>query len=135
MKWMAGAGLLLLVAGSMAFAQDKAAPADWKVPDDLISKTNPVKPTPDGLAHAKKTWGYDCAVCHGATGDGKGDIASTLKAPLKSLNDPATLQGMSDGEIFYIIKAGKGEMPPEGDRGKPDDLWNLVSLVRSFSAK
>jgi len=135
MKWMAGAGALLLAVGSMAFGQDKPAPADWKVPDDLISKTNPVKTTSEGLAHAKKTWGYDCAVCHGAAGDGKGDIANTLKTPLKSLKDPATLQGMSDGEIFYIIKAGKGEMPPEGDRGKSEDLWNLVALVKSFSAK
>jgi mono/diheme cytochrome c family protein len=134
MKWMIGAGALLLM-GSAAFGQDKAAATDWKVPDDLISKTNPVKATPEGLAHAKKTWGYDCAVCHGATGDGKGDIANTLKTPLKPLNDPATLQGMSDGELFYIIKAGKGEMPPEGDRGKPDDLWNLVALVKSFSGK
>lgn len=135
MKWMAGAGALLLAVGSMAFGQDKPAPTDWKVPDDLISKTNPVKTTSEGLAHAKKTWGYDCAVCHGAAGDGKGDIANTLKTPLKSLKDPATLQGMSDGEIFYIIKAGKGEMPPEGDRGKSEDLWNLVALVKSFSAK
>jgi mono/diheme cytochrome c family protein len=51
------------------------------------------------------------------------------------LNDPATLQGMSDGQIFYIIEHGKGQMPPEGERGKPDDLWNLVALVKSFSAK
>jgi mono/diheme cytochrome c family protein len=132
MKWIVGVGSLLLM-GSVGFGQENAA--DWKVPDDLIAKTNPVKTTPEGRAHAKKTWGYDCAVCHGATGDGKGDIADTLKAPLKSLNDPATLQGMSDGQIFYIIEHGKGQMPPEGERGKPDDLWNLVALVKSFSAK
>jgi mono/diheme cytochrome c family protein len=134
MKLLVAVGSLLLTA-SVAFCQDKPAPVDWKVPDNLISKTNPVKTTPEGLAHAKKTWGYDCAVCHGATGDGKGDIASTLKTPLKDLKDPATLQGMSDGEVFYIIQHGKGEMPPEGDRGKPDDLWNLVAFVRSLSAK
>lgn len=134
MKVLVGFGWLLLAA-SFACGQDKPASADWKVPDDLISKTNPVKPTPEGLAHAKKTWGYDCAVCHGANGDGKGDIANTLKTPLKDLRDPATLQGMSDGAIFYIIQHGKGEMPPEGDRGKPDDMWNLVAYVRSLSAK
>jgi len=42
---------------------------------------------------------------------------------------------MSDGEIFYMIQAGKGEMPPEGDRAKPEDLWNLVALVKSFAGK
>lgn len=134
MKLLVGVGSLLITA-SVAFCQDKPAAADWKVPDDLISKTNPVKTTPEGLAHAKKTWGYDCAVCHGTNGDGKGDIANTLKAPLRDLRDPATLQGMSDGQVFYIIQHGKDEMPPEGDRGKPDDLWNLVAFVRSLAAK
>jgi mono/diheme cytochrome c family protein len=134
MKLLVGGGLLLLAA-SFAFGQDKPASEDWKVPDDLISKTNPVKTTPEGLAHAKKFWGYDCAICHGANGDGKGDIANTLKTPLKDLRDPATLHGRSDGEVFYLIQHGKGEMPSEGERGKPEDLWNMVALVRSFSAK
>jgi mono/diheme cytochrome c family protein len=35
--------------------------------------------------------------------------------------------------LFYIIKNGKGEMTGEGDRLKPDELWNLVNYVRSFS--
>ena len=28
---------------------------------------------------------------------------------------------------------GKGEMPPEGDRAKSEDLWNLVNYVRAFA--
>jgi hypothetical protein len=26
-------------------------------------------------------------------------------------------------------------MPPEGDREKPDAIWNMVTLVRSFAKK
>jgi hypothetical protein len=26
-------------------------------------------------------------------------------------------------------------MPPEGDRAKPEVLWNMVIMVRSFSKK
>jgi len=37
--------------------------------------------------------------------------------------------------MFYIIKNGKGDMPPEGERAKPDDIWNLVNYIRSFSKK
>jgi mono/diheme cytochrome c family protein len=126
----------LLLLGLVSFVQDAAAPsAPFKVPEDLAAKTNPVKPTSEGLAHAKKVWGYDCALCHGASGDGKGDIASSMKAPMKDYTDPAALAGMSDGTLFYIIQKGKGEMPAEGDRAKPDDIWNMVTLVRSFSKK
>jgi mono/diheme cytochrome c family protein len=124
----------MLLCGAVGLAQDQQpAAGSWKVPAELATKTNPVKATPEGLAHAKKVYGYDCAMCHGANGDGKGDIASSMKTPLKDFTSPASLQGMSDGELFYIIQHGKGEMPPEGDRGKPDDLWNMVSYVRSMS--
>jgi mono/diheme cytochrome c family protein len=95
---------------------------------------NPVKPTPEGLAKAKKVYGYDCAVCHGTSGDGKGDIASSLKTPMKDFSDPS-VQSQSDAELFTIIQKGKGEMPSEGDRGKPEDIWNMVNYVRSFAKK
>jgi hypothetical protein len=42
---------------------------------------------------------------------------------------------MSDGELYTLIHNGKGKMPAEGDRVKPDDVWNLVILVRSFTKK
>ena len=121
-----------LMRGSSATPQAAA----FKVPPDAASKVNPVKPTPEGLAHAKKMWGYDCAMCHGANGDGKGDMAVESKFTMKDYQDPAALKDMTDGELFYIIQKGKGDnMPPEGDRAKPDDIWNMVSLVRSFAKK
>jgi hypothetical protein len=58
-----------------------------------------------------------------------------MKPPLKDYTDPAALKDMSDGELFYVIKNGKGQMPSEGDRAKTDDLWNMVVLVRSFAKK
>jgi mono/diheme cytochrome c family protein len=133
LAWVVRGLLLGGVASSVGVAvwaaQDASAP--FVVPPDLMGKTNPVKPTADGLAHAKKVYGYDCAICHGATGDGKGEIASSLKTPMKDFSDPS-VQAKSDGEIFYIIQKGKGEMQGEGDRGKPDDMWNMVSYVRTF---
>jgi|ERR1700678_1124834 mono/diheme cytochrome c family protein len=105
------------------------------IPAEAARMVNPVKPTAESQAHAKKMWGYDCAICHGAIGNGKGDIAAEMKPPLKDYTDPAALKDMTDGELFYIIKNGKGQMPPEGDRAKPDDLWNMVILVRSFAKK
>jgi hypothetical protein len=42
---------------------------------------------------------------------------------------------MTDGEIFYIIKNGKGNMTGEGERLKTDEVWNMVILVRSYAKK
>jgi mono/diheme cytochrome c family protein len=44
-----------------------------------------------------------------------------------------SLAKMSDGEIFYIVQNGKGKMPSEGDRAKPDELWNMVAYLRTMS--
>ena len=115
--------------------QQPAAPPAPSVPAEAATLVNPVKPTAESQAHAKKMYGYDCAMCHGAKGDGKGELVADMKLTLKDWTDPEALKGMSDGEIFYIIKNGKGQMPPDGDRGKPDDIWNMVVLVRSFAKK
>ena len=111
------------------------APAQSSIPPEAAHMVNPVRPTPESQAHAKKMYGYDCAMCHGTNGNGKGDVVADMKLTLKDYTDPAALKDLTDGEIFYIIKNGKGQMPGEGDRAKPDDLWNMVILVRSFSKK
>ena len=114
--------------------QPAAPPAQSTIPADAAHLVNPVKPTPESQAKVKKMYGYDCAMCHGATGNGKGDVTDLKPAP-RDYTDPAALKDLSDGEIFYIIKNGKGQMPSEGDRAKTDELWNMVILVRSFSKK
>jgi cytochrome c5 len=118
-----------------AAQQPAAAPAALVIPPEAVHMTNPVKPTSEGKAHAAKMYGYDCEMCHGANGAGKGDLAVQQKLDMKDWSNPATLQTRTDGELFYIIKNGYGQMPAEGDRAKTDDLWNMVLLVRSFAKK
>lgn len=113
--------------------QTPAGPAP--IPADAATLANPAKPTAASQAQAKKMYGYDCAMCHGANGNGKGDLVADLKLSLKDFTDPTALKDKSDGELFYIIKNGIGQMPPEGDRGKPDDIWNMVIYVRSLAKK
>jgi mono/diheme cytochrome c family protein len=109
--------------------------AEFGVPASIEAKANPVKPTPEAMATAKRMYGYDCAMCHGDNGDGKGNMASSLKTPLKDWRDPASLKGLTDGDLFYMIKKGKGEMPPEDGRQNDEGLWNTVRIVRSFAKK
>lgn len=116
-------------------AKPAATPAPSSIPAEAAHLVNPVKPTPESQAQAKKMYGYDCAVCHGANGNGKGDLAADMKPPLKDYTDPAALKDISDGELFYIIKDGKGQMAGESDRMKPEGIWNMVILVRSFAKK
>ena len=43
------------------------------------------------------------------------------------------MKAYTDGEMFYVIQNSKDKMPAEGDRAKPEDLWNMVIYVRSFA--
>jgi mono/diheme cytochrome c family protein len=113
----------------------KAPVSEFKIPPEASKLANPVKPTTSALAQAKKTYGYDCAMCHGVDGDGKGDLAADMKVKLVDYHDPASLKDFTDGDLFYIIKNGKGEMPSEGDRAKPDEIWNLVNYIHSLAKK
>lgn len=111
----------------------QAATDDYKISQEDIDKKNPVKPTPEGIEAARKIYGYDCAMCHGAKGDGKGDLVDSMKLTLLDWREAAALQGKTDGELFYIITKGKGKMVGEGDRVSETVRWNMVNLVRSFS--
>src|SRR5439155_1517325 len=109
-------------------------PAIRKTPEDGAKK-NPVPVTADGLAEVRKLYSYNCAMCHGKIGDGKGDLAADMKLELRDWRDANTLEKMTDGELFWIISNGKGKMPGEGDRTKERVRWNFVNLVRSFAKK
>jgi mono/diheme cytochrome c family protein len=109
------------------------APVEAKIPPEAVNQANPVKATAESLARAKKIYGYECTICHGDDGAGGGDLAKNMKAKLPDFRDSSALKGQTDGELFYIIKNGKGEMEGEGQRVKPEDTWNLVNYLRSFS--
>jgi mono/diheme cytochrome c family protein len=112
----------------------KASPTS-AIPADAATRPNPVKSSSESLARARKWWGMDCAMCHGKDGNGKGETASDMKLAMADFTDSATLKGRTDGELFYVIKNGNNDMPPEGDRVKVQENWDLVNYVRSLAKK
>jgi mono/diheme cytochrome c family protein len=115
-------------------AVDKPVAAEAaKASADTPKVVNPVKPTAASLAGGKKTYGTDCAMCHGKSGAGDGDLAADMKLTLKDYRDPESLKGMSDGEIYTVIDKGKGQMSGEEGRMKPTQIWDVVNYVRSLA--
>ena len=129
---------LFLIAPVLS-AQQTSTPTQAKagayaaIPVEAVRATNPVKSSPESLARAKKWWTIDCTMCHGKDGDGKGGTAVEMKLKIADFTDPATLKDRTDGEIFYIIKNGHQDMPPEGQRVKTEENWDLVNYVRAFA--
>jgi mono/diheme cytochrome c family protein len=140
------AGILLVVAvtagnAGRLWSQDQTpaaavspAPAAAPAQAQAFPK-NPVKPTAESQTKAKQLYARDCAMCHGDNGNGKTDLATSMNVTLTDWSDPKSLQNQCDGELFNVIRNGKGDkMPPEGDgRAKDDAVWNLVIYIRTFS--
>lgn len=142
---------VLLLAGAFGaasfatLAQDKqepakkeaphAVPTDIKIPEAEAKRENSIKPTNESVATGKRLFTTQCAMCHGADGDGKGELAEPLKLTLRDWRDPATLKDLSDGALFYILTKGKDKMPGQEGRMKADQQWHLVNYVRSLAKK
>lgn len=100
-------------------------------PAEAKNMVNPVKPTAESLTLGKKYYGYDCAMCHGETGNGKGDVDTGQKLP--DFTSAAAMKEFSDGEMFCALKTGHGHMPKENIRQTPNELWNLINYVHSLA--
>ncbi len=127
--------LVLALAGLLSARQEKKEAAAFKIPPEEAKRENPVKATPASLADGKKAFTTQCAMCHGNDGGGKGDLASDMQLKLRDYRDPDALKDMTDGQLFYILSKGKGDMPGEEDRMKPEQRWNLVNYIHSLAKK
>jgi mono/diheme cytochrome c family protein len=131
MRWMLLC--VAMVAANVSWQDAQKAPEPAAA--DAVKMVNPVKPTATSLASGKKTYGTDCAMCHGKAGAGDGDLATDMKLKLKDYRDPESLKGMNDGEIYAVIDKGKGQMSGEEGRLKPAQIWDVVNYVRSLGKK
>ncbi len=126
----------------LSHSAQQAAPAPAMTPEPVVTAPqpapamkNPVKPTAESQAKAKSLYQIDCAMCHGDNGNGKTDLATSMTLTLDDWTDPKSLADKQDGDLFTIIRNGKGDkMPPEAEgRAGNTEVWNLVIYIRSFS--
>ena len=118
---------------ALAPASAPAGPPQESSPAAPAQKS-PVKPTPQSQAKAKGLYQIDCALCHGANGDGKTDVAKDMGLSLADWTDPKSLADKQDQVLFDTIRSGKGKMPAEAEGRAPNDVvWNLISYIRNMS--
>ena len=122
---------LLFTAVVLILIASASAPA--RPPQDTTTAIPAKKMSAEAVAKAKKVYNLDCALCHGAAGDGKSDLAKDMQLTMADWTDPKSLAGQSDQQLFDIIRKGKGKMPPEDDsRAKNEEVKDLVRYIRTF---
>ncbi|MCC7360054.1 MAG: c-type cytochrome [Anaerolineales bacterium] len=76
-----------------------------------------------------------CASCHGAGGQGDGEMSAQLPAPPPNLTDPAFTHSRSPLSLFTAITQGNLDalMPPFGDSLTEAQRWRLAAYVTTLS--
>ena len=109
--------------------------ADVKIPQEEVDRHNPLESNPASIAEGQRLYGAsDCALCHGKSGDGKGVEAKDVNMNTHDWRKPESLAHFTDGELAYLILKGKGRMPAYEGRESPEQIWQMVTYIRSISA-
>ncbi len=126
---------VLTVVAVVAADQSAATKVPAKIPATAKNRKNPISPSAASLARGERLFSSQCGSCHGAKGDGSGELAKTLGFAVPDFTDPTRKVTRTDGELFYILTHGHGHMPGEGERLDEEWRWDMVNHVRSLTAR
>jgi mono/diheme cytochrome c family protein len=122
--------VLLLAFVPSSFGQKPSKKAPAAAPEPATIEVQPPRPG------TKQIYKFDCAICHGDTGNGKTDLATSMSLTLDDWTNPASLTGKTDQQLYDIIRKGKDKMPAEdSSRAKDDEVRDLVKYIRTFASQ
>jgi mono/diheme cytochrome c family protein len=146
---LAAAGLVALVVAAVLVAggiSARTAPGRFEaavagrlrafaMPQAAHDRTNPVPVSEEVISSGMAHFADHCASCHANDGSGNTAMGRGLYPRAPDMRESAT-QGLSDGDLFYIIENGVRltGMPAWGT-GAPDSevaTWHLVHFIRQL---
>ncbi|UCH80474.1 MAG: cbb3-type cytochrome c oxidase subunit II [Nitrospiraceae bacterium] len=108
---------------------------------DMEEMTNPLAKDPEAIALGKELFEENCSMCHGDNGEG--DIGPSLiddmflyaKGDLADKHYFNIIYNGADEGTVMEGRAAKGGMPPYGEELQKDEIWSIVSFIRSLQGK
>jgi len=143
-RWALVLAAALLAAGVAGLAQERPIPprptpsetpqaaVPQEVPAEARSMRNPVPADAASVENGRLIWSSQCAMCHGATGNGKGPLVARLGYVVPDFTSAAYQKTRADGELFWILSQGHGKMKGQGERLEESTRWNLVNFIRTL---
>ncbi len=71
-----------------------------------------------------------CSACHGDNAEGGGRLDLDIQPVPPDLK--TRLKGHSDGDFFWKVKNGRGNMPAFNEDLEDKKIWYLVTFIRSL---
>lgn len=103
------------------------------IPSQARDRSNPEPQTEENFRYGLAHFADHCSTCHGNDGSGDTDFGRGLYPKPPDMRSPRT-QGLTDGELFYIIEHGVPltGMPGFGSGNADGEAvtWHLVQFIR-----
>ncbi len=91
----------------------------------------PMTLTPELLERGRERYDIYCAVCHGANGEGHGEVVRRgFPAPPTYHSD--RLRNAPIGHFYDVITNGYGVMYSYAARVEPNDRWAIAAYIRAL---
>ena len=88
--------------------------------------------TPEDLEEGKKLYGIYCAICHGDSGDGKGNLVKKEKF----LGVPSYLdREITPGSVFHVITYGMNSMGSHKNQLTQHERWLVTEYVMKLKSE
>lgn len=109
-----------------------------KAPDLLYNRINPLENNRSNRRAGRELYedvsNPPCGACHGKDGEGDGQLSAQFDPPPRNFACAATVQGISDGQLHWIIQNGSpGTGMPPFNYLTDEEIWQLVIYLRSLT--
>ena len=105
----------------------------WMAPADAATRKNPISANAVSITCGKALFQTNCALCHGASGQGDGPAGAVLNPKPTNLREMAGQH--SDGDFAWKIANGRGPMPAWKSVLQENQIWDLVNFIQSLGDK
>ena len=97
-----------------------------------INPKSPLDSTQVDMKKAEELFNVYCAICHGATGDGKGKLVKQEKfLGVPSYKDRV----INEGSVFHVVTYGLNSMGSHANQLSQEERWQVASYVMQLKSK
>jgi len=94
--------------------------------------TSPLPTSAETAAEGKIVYEKMCMHCHGAKGEGDGQLIETGKYPPPPAYNGGALKNLSEGKMFHTITYGKGLMGSHASQLTKEDRWKVIQYIQEL---
>lgn len=136
--------IMLIVGLKHAEAEEQASRCPQprftgKAPPEIYNLKNPQENNSKNLTKGKllyqvKAKPFPCKSCHGIKGDGNGPMARGFNPPPRNFTCTKTINNITDGQLYWIIKNGSPGTGMIAYKGLKDEkIWNIILHLRQLA--